>query len=210
MSYLHAAILGLVQGLGEFLPISSSAHLVLVPWLFKWDYQGLDYDVALHLGTLVAVCAYFWEDWMELLKAGLSTAESAQRRIFWAIVLATVPAAWPGSCWSTASKRTSILRRHRLDLGGVVLWACGSAWVVPNLGPERAWQCAQRPRLSLYQWAWCGEEPDPCLCLFPARREPGQFGSTVEWERHRSQTDGGAEARGSASGRWMETRLAPS
>ncbi|MCX5797629.1 MAG: undecaprenyl-diphosphatase UppP [Elusimicrobia bacterium] len=91
MSYLHAAVLGLVQGLGEFLPISSSAHLVLVPWLFKWSYQGLDYDVALHWGTMIAVCVYFWKDWVELLKAGLSKAESAQRRLFWAIALATVP-----------------------------------------------------------------------------------------------------------------------
>jgi undecaprenyl-diphosphatase len=104
MSYLHAAILGLVQGLGEFLPISSSAHLVLVPWLFKWDYQGLDYDVALHLGTLVAVCAYFWKDWLELLKAGLSSTESAQRRIFWAIALATVPGGVVG-----------VLLEHRIE-----------------------------------------------------------------------------------------------
>jgi len=91
MSYLHAAVLGLVQGLGEFLPISSSAHLVLVPWLFRWSYQGLEYDVALHWGTLAAVCVYFWKDWLGLIQAGLSTAESAQRRLFWAIVLATIP-----------------------------------------------------------------------------------------------------------------------
>ncbi|MDD5630158.1 MAG: undecaprenyl-diphosphatase UppP [Elusimicrobia bacterium] len=96
MSYLHAAVLGLVQGLGEFLPISSSAHLVLVPWLFKWQYQGLDYDVALHWGTMAAVCVYFWKDWVELLTAGLSKAESVQRRLFWAIVLATVPGALAG------------------------------------------------------------------------------------------------------------------
>jgi undecaprenyl-diphosphatase len=104
MSYLHAAILGLVQGLGEFLPISSSAHLVLVPWLFKWDYQGLDYDVALHWGTMVAVCVYFWKDWVELLKAGLSSAESAQRKLFWAIVLATVPGGVAG-----------LLLEHRIE-----------------------------------------------------------------------------------------------
>ena len=91
MSYLHAAVLGLVQGLGEFLPISSSAHLVLVPWLFKWQYQGLDYDVALHWGSMAAICVYFWKDWVELLKAGLSKAESVQKKMFWAIALATVP-----------------------------------------------------------------------------------------------------------------------
>jgi len=91
MNYLHAAGLGLVQGLGEFLPISSSAHLVLVPWLFGWSYQGLEYDVALHWGTLVAVCVYFWKDWLGLIQAGLSRQDSAARKLFWAIVLATVP-----------------------------------------------------------------------------------------------------------------------
>ncbi|MBI5239243.1 MAG: undecaprenyl-diphosphate phosphatase [Elusimicrobia bacterium] len=96
MGYLHAAILGLVQGLGEFLPISSSAHLVLVPWLFGWKYQGLDYDVALHWGTLAAVCAYFWRDWVSLLKAGLSQADCAQKRLFWSIALATVPGGLAG------------------------------------------------------------------------------------------------------------------
>lgn len=96
MGYLHAAVLGLVQGLGEFLPISSSAHLVLVPWLFGWTYQGLDYDVALHLGTLAAVCAYFWKDWAILIKAGLSKTDSAQKKLFWAMILATVPGGLTG------------------------------------------------------------------------------------------------------------------
>ncbi len=104
MNYLHAALLGLVQGLGEFLPISSSAHLVLMPWLFKWDYQGLEYDVALHWGTLAAVCVYFGKDWLELLKAGLSSAESAQKRLFWAIVLATIPSGVVG-----------LLLEHRIE-----------------------------------------------------------------------------------------------
>ena len=104
MSCLHAAILGLVQGLGEFLPISSSAHLVLVPWLCRWGYQGLEYDVALHWGTLAAVCVYFWKDWLELLKAGLSRAASAQKKLFWAIVLATVPGGAAG-----------LLLEHRIE-----------------------------------------------------------------------------------------------
>jgi undecaprenyl-diphosphatase len=96
MDYLHAAVLGLVQGLGEFLPISSSAHLVLVPWLFGWEYQGLDYDVALHWGTMAAVCAYFWRDWASLIKAGFSKAGCAQKKLFWAMVLATVPGGLAG------------------------------------------------------------------------------------------------------------------
>lgn len=96
MSCLSAAVLGIVQGLGELLPISSSAHLVLIPWLFGWQYQGQTYDVALHWGTLVAVCAYFRRDWIGLIKAGFSRQESPERRLFWSIVLATIPGGLAG------------------------------------------------------------------------------------------------------------------
>ena len=71
MDILQAVILGLVQGLGEFLPISSSAHLVIVPWLFNWEDPGLTFDIALHIGTLVAVAIYFWKDWLIILKLAL-------------------------------------------------------------------------------------------------------------------------------------------
>ena len=67
MEIFHAAVLGVVQGLAEFLPISSSAHLVLVPWAFKWEDLGPTFDVALHLGTLFAIIIYFWKDWLEIL-----------------------------------------------------------------------------------------------------------------------------------------------
>jgi undecaprenyl-diphosphatase len=62
MTTWHAIVLGIVQGLTEFLPISSSGHLIIVPWLLGWDESGLTFDVALHLGTLTAVVAYFWRD----------------------------------------------------------------------------------------------------------------------------------------------------
>lgn len=62
MSIVEAIVLGVVQGLTEFLPISSSAHLIIVPWLFGWDRPGLAFDASLHLGTLVAVIVYFWRD----------------------------------------------------------------------------------------------------------------------------------------------------
>lgn len=69
MSWLEAIVLGLTQGLTEFLPISSSGHLIIVPWLFGWETPGLAFDAALHLGTLLAVFAYFWRDLLEMVRA---------------------------------------------------------------------------------------------------------------------------------------------
>src|SRR5262245_15709030 len=73
IGYIRPVTMGIVQGLGEFLPISSSAHLILVPWLFGWQndpvVDSLTFDVALHMGTLIAVVVYFWDDWVGLLRA---------------------------------------------------------------------------------------------------------------------------------------------
>ena len=69
ISYLQAIILGAVQGLAEFLPISSSAHLILVPWLLKWQDPGLAFDVALHLGTLLALLIYYREEWIAMARS---------------------------------------------------------------------------------------------------------------------------------------------
>ena len=73
MDWLHAIALGVTQGLTEFLPVSSSGHLIIVPWLFRWDEPGLAFDAALHLGTLIAVLLYFWRDIVGLI-AALPTA----------------------------------------------------------------------------------------------------------------------------------------
>lgn len=69
MSWIEAIVLGLTQGLTEFLPISSSGHLIIVPWLFGWESPGVAFDAALHLGTLLAVFTYFWHDLVEMVKA---------------------------------------------------------------------------------------------------------------------------------------------
>lgn len=98
---IEAIILGIVQGVAEFAPISSSAHLIIVPWLFGWDNPALTslaFDVALHLGTLAAVVIYFWADLWRLLKAGLASVfqfrigGDPDRRLAWYLVLATIPA----------------------------------------------------------------------------------------------------------------------
>lgn len=96
MTVLNAVFLGLLQALGEFLPISSSAHLALFPFFSGGEYQGLTYDVALHLATLIAVCAYFWKDLFNLTLNGLTKPKSEQGRQFWFIGLATIPAALAG------------------------------------------------------------------------------------------------------------------
>lgn len=93
MSIIEALILGVVQGLGEFLPISSSAHLVLIPWLLKWQDPGLTFDIALHMGTLLAVVLYFWRDWLNLLKGAIQMKPSFEKRIFWYLAIATLPGA---------------------------------------------------------------------------------------------------------------------
>jgi undecaprenyl-diphosphatase len=97
-SVLQALILGTVQGITEFLPISSSAHLVLTPWLLQWENPGLAFDAMLHLGTLLAVVAYFWRDLWGLLVGGLasvkerSLGDDPNRRMAWLIVIGTLPA----------------------------------------------------------------------------------------------------------------------
>ena len=67
---IHALILGVVQGLTEFLPVSSSAHLNLFPWIFGWEKISESFDVALHLGTLLAIVLFFYKDWVKLIKGG--------------------------------------------------------------------------------------------------------------------------------------------
>ena len=80
MSTAQAILLGILQGLGEFLPISSSGHLIVVPWLLGWPVQSLAFDVALHVGTLVAVLAAFAGDWWRLIAGALRGLRRAALR----------------------------------------------------------------------------------------------------------------------------------
>ena len=101
MEIYQALILGVVQGVTELLPISSSAHLTIIPWLFGWtnsaqftnDFSG--FDVALHFGTLLAIALYFFKDWLALIKGGFEQVvkkkKTTEGKMFWYIVLATIP-----------------------------------------------------------------------------------------------------------------------
>lgn len=96
MNLLEAIVLAIVQGITEFLPISSSAHLALVPWWLGWDEASLFFEVVVHLGTTLALISYFWQDWRELIKAGLQILRqrkivTAQERLLLWIGIATIP-----------------------------------------------------------------------------------------------------------------------
>jgi len=100
MLFIQAVILGIVQGLTEFIPVSSSAHLIIIPWLLGWNdpaLTSLPFDVSLHLGTLIAVLTYFAADWLRLIRAGIaSIAERSigtdpDRRLAWYLLIACIP-----------------------------------------------------------------------------------------------------------------------
>lgn len=97
MDIFQALILGIVQGLTEFIPISSSAHLIIVPWLFGWQDPGLAFDVALHLGTLLALLIFFASDWVRLIRAGIASiverkiGDDIDRKLAWLLVIGCIP-----------------------------------------------------------------------------------------------------------------------
>jgi len=131
---LQAIFLGILQGLGEFLPISSTAHLILAPWFFGWPDPGLSFDVALHVGTLVAVVAFFWRDWIDIFKSasnsmirtkfGISDAKYPAD-LLWLLIIASVPGAIFGFLFdekAETSLRNPLLIALTLGVIGLVLY----------------------------------------------------------------------------------------
>ncbi|MEO8391375.1 MAG: undecaprenyl-diphosphatase UppP [Chloroflexota bacterium] len=100
MTFIEAIVLGIVQGLTEFIPISSSAHLIIVPWLLQWNdpaLTSLPFDVALHLGTLVAVLVFFAADWIRIIRAGIQSVverkigDDPDRKLAWFLLIGSIP-----------------------------------------------------------------------------------------------------------------------
>lgn len=131
MNELQALVLALVQGLTEFLPISSSGHLILLPYLTGWPDQGLAFDVAAHLGSLLAVCTYFRRDLVRLscdwYQSVVRRAPHGDSRLAWAVLWGTVPAALFGlvaHAWIAAALRTPlVIAATTIGFGALLWWA---------------------------------------------------------------------------------------
>jgi undecaprenyl-diphosphatase len=132
MELYQVIVLALVQGVTEFLPISSSGHLALIPWLFGWTDPGLTFDIALHAGTLVAVLVYFFRDWMQIfLQAfGVSWGSDPQLKqnptLLWYLALASIPAGVFGLLFDRLAEeelRSPLLIGSMMVLVGLVMWA---------------------------------------------------------------------------------------
>jgi len=157
VSVAQALILGLIQGLSEFLPVSSSAHLTLAPWLFGWPDPGLAFDVALHVGTLVAVLAFFQAQWIALIAAAWNIVvrrrvetEEERRVIF--LIVATIPGAIAGLAlekYAESTFRDPKLIAIVLIVMGIVLWAVDR--VAPQERPLAAMRWTDALMIGLAQ-----------------------------------------------------------
>jgi len=142
MNILHALILGIVQGVGEFLPISSSGHLVVIPYIFGWDYQGLSFDIALHMGTLLALLIFFWRDWSNIIADAIKLDVRSQKseekspdlqpptsnypkKLLWIILVGSIPAAIAGYLLESMAEhalRNPLFVAVLLAVFGLLLW----------------------------------------------------------------------------------------
>lgn len=143
MEMFQAIVMGIVQGLTEFLPVSSSAHLIIVPWLLGWAdslVHSLAFDVSLHIGTLVALLLFFASDWVRLIRAGIASVierrvgDDPDRKLAWFLVIGTLPAGIAGllaehkiKVWfyepvSQKSVGRFVVMSACLVIGGIALW----------------------------------------------------------------------------------------
>ena len=133
MSIFEIVLLGIVQGLTEFLPVSSTAHLVVIPRLFGWPDPGLAYDIALHVGTLAAVLIYFFRDWIHIIANGFGLKSDRDpelrrnRMLLWLLVVGTIPAGIAGLALQKAADSTlrtlPIIGASAILIGLFMWWA---------------------------------------------------------------------------------------
>lgn len=168
MDWLQVVILAIVQGVTEFLPISSSAHLILAPILTPWDDQGLAFDVALHVGSLAAVVLYFRKDllgmtrsWLQSLRGGKPDVEA---RLAWAVLLGTIPVGLAGLAFKDSIE--TVMRSPLYVAAGLIVFGLVLAWA--------DWR--HRGARSEYQITWKDVLVIGCaqaLALFPGTSRSG-------------------------------------
>jgi len=131
MPLLQVIVLGVVQGITEFLPISSTAHLYLTSWLLGWHTEALDFDIALHIGTLLAVLLYFLRDWLQILAQGLGMRYGRDeelkhnRMMLWLLAIATIPVGVFGYVFNKQAEttwRNPYVMGVMLVAVGVLMW----------------------------------------------------------------------------------------
>ncbi len=136
MPIMQVVVLAVVQGFTEFLPISSTAHLYLTSWLLGWQTESLDFDIMLHIGTLIAVLLYFFKDWVQIIAQGfgLNWGHDPELkhnpRMLWLMVLGTIPIAVLGYLFNKQAEtvwRTPVVMGVMLIVVGIVLWVAEAA-----------------------------------------------------------------------------------
>ena len=140
MSFVQTIILAVVQGLTEFLPISSSAHLALAPRLLGWKDPGLGFDIALHFGTLIAILLYFWRDWVQVigeafgLKIGSDEQLARNPSLLWMLALAAIPIGIAGLLFNKQAETTW---RNPYVIGTMMIGIAAFMWLAEKVGRRR-------------------------------------------------------------------------
>src|SRR5215471_2020406 len=139
MPIVQVIVLAVVQGLTEFLPISSTAHLYLTSWLLGWNAEGLDFDIALHLGTLLAVIIYFFKDWLQLIGQGLGMQVGDDRELrhnhmlLWLLAIGTIPVGVAGLVFN---KQAEGEWRNPFVIGGMLVAVGVVMWIAEKVGRQ--------------------------------------------------------------------------
>lgn len=168
-------MLAAAQGITEFLPISSTAHLALIPWLFHWQDPGLTFDVALHVGTLAAVLLYFYKTWVDLLLLGLGRkpifgnpgeemALDRNRALFWFLVVGTIPA---GAAGWVFQEQVATSWRHPVVVGSALILVA----IPMAIGEKVSRYRKQLPSVTLADSLWIGFSQ--ALALIPGVSRSG-------------------------------------
>jgi len=144
MSLFQVIIYGIVQGLAEFLPISSSAHLEVLPRIMNWPDPGLEFDIALHVGTLLAVLGYFWKDWVQIIgnafgiKTGINSPDrvelSRNPHLLWLLILGTIPG---GVFGYLAKEKAEGEWRNLLLIGSTMIIFGAIMWIAERAGRQK-------------------------------------------------------------------------